>query len=150
MKTIPLILMGCGGVGSHLLQHIVSSRSLHSSQVIDSHVSHSVLISLYIFILLCHYQSSIKIIALSWKWKFYDDFLWPICLLNHFFFVFLSWVYSLEFICYLKIHLAIDHSKLWMYHQHFWWKAWPVPVTMTCVIYIQLIHLFKILLVLTC
>ncbi|AES71565.1 putative homoserine dehydrogenase [Medicago truncatula] len=32
MKTIPLILMGCGGVGSHLLQHIVSSRSLHSSQ----------------------------------------------------------------------------------------------------------------------
>ncbi|MED6146355.1 hypothetical protein PIB30_033657 [Stylosanthes scabra] len=32
MKTIPLILMGCGGVGCHLLQHIVSCRSLHSSQ----------------------------------------------------------------------------------------------------------------------
>ncbi|KAK2388627.1 hypothetical protein P8452_26586 [Trifolium repens] len=32
MKTIPLILMGCGGVGSHLLQHIVSNRSLHSAQ----------------------------------------------------------------------------------------------------------------------
>ncbi|CAJ2668663.1 bifunctional aspartokinase/homoserine dehydrogenase 1-like [Trifolium pratense] len=32
MKTIPLILMGCGGVGSHLLQHIVSCRSLHSAQ----------------------------------------------------------------------------------------------------------------------
>ncbi|KAI5406948.1 hypothetical protein KIW84_053268 [Lathyrus oleraceus] len=32
MKTIPLILMGCGGVGSHLLQHIVSCRSLHSLQ----------------------------------------------------------------------------------------------------------------------
>ncbi|XP_058755729.1 homoserine dehydrogenase [Vicia villosa] len=32
MKTIPLILLGCGGVGSHLLQHIVSCRSLHSSQ----------------------------------------------------------------------------------------------------------------------
>ncbi|OIV90180.1 hypothetical protein TanjilG_01376 [Lupinus angustifolius] len=32
MKCIPLILLGCGGVGSHLLQHIVSSRSLHSKQ----------------------------------------------------------------------------------------------------------------------
>ncbi|GAU47441.1 hypothetical protein TSUD_403940 [Trifolium subterraneum] len=32
MKTIPLILMGCGGVGSRLLQHIVSCRSLHSAQ----------------------------------------------------------------------------------------------------------------------
>ncbi|KAL5076296.1 hypothetical protein RYX36_015280 [Vicia faba] len=32
MKTIPLILLGCGGVGSHLLQHIVSCRSLHSLQ----------------------------------------------------------------------------------------------------------------------
>ncbi|XP_021279314.1 uncharacterized protein LOC110412967 isoform X1 [Herrania umbratica] len=30
MKTIPLILMGCGGVGSQLLQHIVSCRSLHA------------------------------------------------------------------------------------------------------------------------
>ncbi|KAF7831548.1 homoserine dehydrogenase [Senna tora] len=32
MKTIPLILMGCGGVGRQLLQHIVSCRSLHSQQ----------------------------------------------------------------------------------------------------------------------
>ncbi|CAL0299104.1 unnamed protein product [Lupinus luteus] len=32
MKCIPLILLGCGGVGSHLLQHIVSCRSLHSKQ----------------------------------------------------------------------------------------------------------------------
>ncbi|XP_057428432.1 uncharacterized protein LOC130721866 [Lotus japonicus] len=32
MKTIPLILIGCGGVGCHLLQHIVSCRSLHSTQ----------------------------------------------------------------------------------------------------------------------
>ncbi|XP_061343555.1 homoserine dehydrogenase isoform X2 [Gastrolobium bilobum] len=32
MKKIPLILMGCGGVGRHLLQHIVSCRSLHSTQ----------------------------------------------------------------------------------------------------------------------
>ncbi|KAJ1407823.1 hypothetical protein SESBI_24012 [Sesbania bispinosa] len=32
MKTIPLILMGCGGVGCHLLQHIVSCHSLHSTQ----------------------------------------------------------------------------------------------------------------------
>ncbi|KAK7316625.1 hypothetical protein RJT34_00229 [Clitoria ternatea] len=32
MKIIPLILMGCGGVGRQLLQRIVSCRSLHSSQ----------------------------------------------------------------------------------------------------------------------
>ncbi|XP_022643051.1 homoserine dehydrogenase [Vigna radiata var. radiata] len=32
MKNIPLILMGCGGVGRQLLQHIVSCRSLHSTQ----------------------------------------------------------------------------------------------------------------------
>ncbi|KAF5447269.1 hypothetical protein F2P56_032836 [Juglans regia] len=30
MKTIPLLLMGCGGVGRQLLQHIVSCRSLHA------------------------------------------------------------------------------------------------------------------------
>ncbi|GLU11768.1 hypothetical protein SLE2022_284900 [Rubroshorea leprosula] len=30
MKNIPLILMGCGGVGRHLLQHIVSCRLLHA------------------------------------------------------------------------------------------------------------------------
>ncbi|KAL5193710.1 Bifunctional aspartokinase/homoserine dehydrogenase [Glycine soja] len=30
--NIPLILMGCGGVGRQLLQHIVSCRSLHSTQ----------------------------------------------------------------------------------------------------------------------
>uniref|UniRef100_A0A2N9FMU5 homoserine dehydrogenase n=1 Tax=Fagus sylvatica TaxID=28930 RepID=A0A2N9FMU5_FAGSY len=30
MKTIPVILMGCGGVGRHLLHHIVSCRSLHA------------------------------------------------------------------------------------------------------------------------
>ncbi|KAJ4724570.1 Homoserine dehydrogenase [Melia azedarach] len=29
-KIIPLILMGCGGVGRQLLQHIVSCRSLHA------------------------------------------------------------------------------------------------------------------------
>ncbi|KAK7401165.1 hypothetical protein VNO78_12484 [Psophocarpus tetragonolobus] len=32
MKNIPLILIGCGGVGRQLLQHIVSCRSLHSTQ----------------------------------------------------------------------------------------------------------------------
>lgn len=32
MKNIPMILMGCGGVGRQLLQHIVSCRSLHSTQ----------------------------------------------------------------------------------------------------------------------
>ncbi|XP_059659755.1 uncharacterized protein LOC132306391 isoform X2 [Cornus florida] len=32
MKSIPLILMGCGGVGRQLLQHIVSCRSLHAKQ----------------------------------------------------------------------------------------------------------------------
>ncbi|OMO67526.1 Homoserine dehydrogenase, catalytic [Corchorus capsularis] len=31
MKAIPLILMGCGGVGCQLLQHIVSCRSLHAN-----------------------------------------------------------------------------------------------------------------------
>ncbi|XP_031248280.1 uncharacterized protein LOC116106061 isoform X2 [Pistacia vera] len=30
MKNIPLILMGCGGVGQQLLQHIVSCRSFHA------------------------------------------------------------------------------------------------------------------------
>ncbi|KAM4083844.1 hypothetical protein ACB094_08G087200 [Castanea mollissima] len=30
MKTIPVVLMGCGGVGRQLLHHIVSSRSLHA------------------------------------------------------------------------------------------------------------------------
>ncbi|XP_009620588.1 uncharacterized protein LOC107759801 isoform X1 [Nicotiana tabacum] len=32
MKNIPLLLMGCGGVGRQLLQHIVSCRSLHAKQ----------------------------------------------------------------------------------------------------------------------
>lgn len=32
MKKIPLLLMGCGGVGRQLLHHIVSCRPLHSSQ----------------------------------------------------------------------------------------------------------------------
>ncbi|KDP42905.1 hypothetical protein JCGZ_23847 [Jatropha curcas] len=32
MKSIPLILMGCGGVGRQLIQHIVSCRSLHAKQ----------------------------------------------------------------------------------------------------------------------
>lgn len=32
MKNIPLLLMGCGGVGRQLLQHIVSCRSLHAQQ----------------------------------------------------------------------------------------------------------------------
>lgn len=30
MKKIPLLLMGCGGVGRQLIQHIVSCRSLHA------------------------------------------------------------------------------------------------------------------------
>ena len=34
MKTIPVVLMGCGGVGRQLLHHIVSSRSLHAKLVI--------------------------------------------------------------------------------------------------------------------
>ncbi|XP_065868795.1 uncharacterized protein [Euphorbia lathyris] len=32
MKLIPLLLMGCGGVGRQLLQHIISCRSLHAKQ----------------------------------------------------------------------------------------------------------------------
>ncbi|KNA09048.1 hypothetical protein SOVF_157180 [Spinacia oleracea] len=31
MKSIPLILMGCGGVGRQLLQHIVSCRLIHAN-----------------------------------------------------------------------------------------------------------------------
>ncbi|KAH9709312.1 homoserine dehydrogenase [Citrus sinensis] len=31
LKKIPLVLMGCGGVGRQLLQHIVSCRSLHAN-----------------------------------------------------------------------------------------------------------------------
>ncbi|XP_006340337.1 bifunctional aspartokinase/homoserine dehydrogenase 1 isoform X4 [Solanum tuberosum] len=32
MKNLPVFLMGCGGVGRQLLQHIVSCRSLHAKQ----------------------------------------------------------------------------------------------------------------------
>lgn len=32
MKSIPVILMGCGGVGRQLLQHIVSCRTIHANQ----------------------------------------------------------------------------------------------------------------------
>nr|XP_043630971.1 bifunctional aspartokinase/homoserine dehydrogenase 1 isoform X2 [Erigeron canadensis] len=32
MKNIPVILLGCGGVGRQLLHHIVSCRSLHASK----------------------------------------------------------------------------------------------------------------------
>ncbi|KAJ3681011.1 hypothetical protein LUZ60_015500 [Juncus effusus] len=32
MKSIPVILLGCGGVGRQLLQHIISCRPLHSKQ----------------------------------------------------------------------------------------------------------------------
>ncbi|GMN46995.1 hypothetical protein TIFTF001_016173 [Ficus carica] len=32
MKKIPVLLLGCGGVGRHLLHHIVSCRSLHANQ----------------------------------------------------------------------------------------------------------------------
>ncbi|XP_058196259.1 uncharacterized protein LOC131312491 isoform X2 [Rhododendron vialii] len=32
MKNIPLLLIGCGGVGRQLLQHIVSCRSIHAKQ----------------------------------------------------------------------------------------------------------------------
>ncbi|KAH0777274.1 hypothetical protein KY290_008685 [Solanum tuberosum] len=32
MKSLPVFLMGCGGVGRQLLQHIVSCRSLHAKQ----------------------------------------------------------------------------------------------------------------------
>ncbi|XP_068659982.1 uncharacterized protein [Aristolochia californica] len=32
MKSIPLLLMGCGGVGRQLLHHIIDTRSLHAKQ----------------------------------------------------------------------------------------------------------------------
>ncbi|CAN0858126.1 Bifunctional aspartokinase/homoserine dehydrogenase [Linum grandiflorum] len=38
MKTISLLLMGCGGVGRHLLHHILSCRSLHAKQGIHLRV----------------------------------------------------------------------------------------------------------------
>ncbi|KAK2973200.1 hypothetical protein RJ640_009830 [Escallonia rubra] len=38
MKRIPLILMGCGGVGRQLLEHIVSCRSLHAKQEVSLRV----------------------------------------------------------------------------------------------------------------
>lgn len=38
MKNLPVFLMGCGGVGRQLLQHIVSCRSLHAKQVMKSAV----------------------------------------------------------------------------------------------------------------
>ncbi|KAK1430700.1 hypothetical protein QVD17_13640 [Tagetes erecta] len=38
MKNIPIILMGCGGVGRQLLQHIVSCRSLHANKGIHLRV----------------------------------------------------------------------------------------------------------------
>lgn len=33
MVNIPLLLMGCGGVGRQLLRHIISCRPIHSKQV---------------------------------------------------------------------------------------------------------------------
>ncbi|KAD4178499.1 hypothetical protein E3N88_27090 [Mikania micrantha] len=38
MKNIPIILMGCGGVGRQLLQHIVSCRTLHANKGIHLRV----------------------------------------------------------------------------------------------------------------
>ncbi|CAL1404589.1 unnamed protein product [Linum trigynum] len=38
MKAIPLLLMGCGGVGRQLLRHIASCRSLHAKQGIHLRV----------------------------------------------------------------------------------------------------------------
>ncbi|CAK9165282.1 unnamed protein product [Ilex paraguariensis] len=54
MKSIPLLLMGCGGVGRQLLQHIVSCRSLHAKQGVRLRVvgvcdSKSLLVALDVF-----------------------------------------------------------------------------------------------------
>lgn len=38
MKSIPLLLLGCGGVGRQLLQHILHSRSLHASSVFLTYI----------------------------------------------------------------------------------------------------------------
>ncbi|XP_076915644.1 uncharacterized protein LOC143575074 [Bidens hawaiensis] len=38
MKNIPIILMGCGGVGRQLLQHVVNCRSLHANMGIHLRV----------------------------------------------------------------------------------------------------------------
>ena len=32
-SVLPVVLLGCGGVGRHLLRHIVSCRPLHANQV---------------------------------------------------------------------------------------------------------------------
>ncbi|XP_034688255.1 bifunctional aspartokinase/homoserine dehydrogenase 1 [Vitis riparia] len=54
MKNIPVILLGCGGVGRHLLQHIVSCRSLHAKlgvrlQVVGVSDSKSLLLASDVF-----------------------------------------------------------------------------------------------------
>lgn len=38
MKIIPLVIMGCGGVGRQLIHHIVNTRELHASQGIHLRV----------------------------------------------------------------------------------------------------------------
>jgi hypothetical protein len=37
-SVLPVVLLGCGGVGSHLLRHIVSCRPLHANQVRPSFI----------------------------------------------------------------------------------------------------------------
>jgi len=32
-SVLPVVLLGCGGVGRYLLRHIVSCRPLHANQV---------------------------------------------------------------------------------------------------------------------
>ena len=68
MKNIPLLLMGCGGVGRQLLQHIVSCRSLHAQQVP----------SFFIPIILFHFKLNttfLKWVSVrQWKRAFKIDF----------------------------------------------------------------------------
>jgi len=33
-SVLPVVLLGCGGVGRYLLRHIVSCRPLHANQVL--------------------------------------------------------------------------------------------------------------------
>lgn len=49
MVNIPLLLMGCGGVGRQLLRHIISCRPIHSKQVSHFIASYTLRISIIPF-----------------------------------------------------------------------------------------------------
>ncbi|XP_030961120.1 uncharacterized protein LOC115982614 [Quercus lobata] len=70
MKTIPVVLMGCGGVGRQLLHHIVSSRSLHAKLGVHLRV-----------VGVCDSKSSI-VVSDVLSMEFDDKFLLELCQLK--------------------------------------------------------------------